>query len=187
MIMKKNSIIIILIAIIIGLLIYIIYDKNTINKSDVELKENLVEVIEKISLEYINIYLADDGHAYISPLNEEEIENLTISQKLKENLLALYERAFYFDVYVGNYKIKGFRIKLDNDIEKIRKVIIDNKICIVFIKKNHTIGLFNYDKYYNQLNVHVIDNYNNLKNVSEINNQEIIYLDGRKENIKNVI
>lgn len=179
--MKKNSLTVILIVIIILLVSYIIYDKLNVNKNITNLKEDEVKIIDEIELDYVHMYLSNEGYAYIVPLNEEEINDLEDGKNLKERLTTLYERAFYFDVYVNNYKIKGFRIKLDSDITKIRKIEINDIIYVAFIKENNTIGLFNYEDYYNLLNTEVIDNFNNLKNILDIEENTIIYLDGSKK------
>ena len=58
------------------------------------------------------------------------------------------------------------------------------KLQIIFIKENNTIGLLNYEEYYDLLNTKVIDNYNNISNVLDIDNNKIIYLDGSSEYFK---
>lgn len=183
--MKKNSLTIILVIIIFILIGYILYDKFQDDSSrSNNLEDNKVSIIDKINLDYTNIYLANDGYAYISPLSSEEIEKLEVGSSLKERLSTLYERAFYFDIYINNYKLKGFKVKLDSDIKKISKVIIKDNIYIVFIKENSTLGLFNYQEYYDLLYTKVIDNYNEYQNVKDIKDNKIIYLDGNKEDFK---
>lgn len=180
--MKKNSLTIILIIIIVLLLGYIIYDKFVPNKeANNNFEKKQITITDSISLDYVDIYLTNDGYAYLVPLKEEKINNLNVGNNLKERLETLYNRAFYFDVYVNNYKIKGFRVQLDNDILKIRKVILNDIIYIVFIKENNTIGIFNYDDYINMLNTQVSDNFNNIKNVLDIVDNKIVYLDGSKK------
>lgn len=178
--MKKNSLIVVLIIVIVLLIGYIIYDKYNENSID-DNEEEQITLVDKLDLNYVDIYLTSDGIAYLKPLNIEEIDRLGINDNLKERLNTLYERAFYFDIYIDNYKLKGFKIKLDSDIEKIRKIEIDNNYYVVFIKENNTIGLFNYLEYYDLLYTKVEDNYNNLKNVLDIKNNKIIYLDGSSE------
>ena len=55
---------------------------------------------------------------------------------------------------------------------------------IIFLKDNNTIGLFNTEEYYDLLYTEVTDNYHNLKNVLDIKDNKIIYLDGSKEDFK---
>lgn len=185
--MKINKLTIILIIIIILLLGYIIYDKVTIvnNNSNNKIKDidNTVKIIDSIKLDYVTIYLASDGVAYLVPITDEEIKELNIGERLAERLNTLYGRIFYYDIYVDNSKIKGFRVKLDNDITSIKKIDTHENTYIFFIKENYTVGVFNYADYYNKLDTTAIDNYNNLKNVSDILDNKIIYLDGSSEKI----
>ena len=180
--MKKNSVIIILIIIIFCLTSYIIFDKTKDNK--INNKEDKIVLVDKIELDYVDIYLTSDGIAYLKVLNNEEINNLNVNNNLKDRLKTLYDRAFYFDIYVDNYKLKGFKVKLDSDIEKIRKIKIDENYYVAFIKENNTIGLFNYLEYYDLLYTKVEDYYNNLNNVLDIEDNKIIYLDGSSEIFK---
>lgn len=183
--MKKNSLIVVLIIIIVLLISYIVYDKlNNISKENNNLINEVITILDTIDLDYVKVYLASDGSAYIIPLNNEEINKLEVNNNLKDRLKTLYDRAFYFDVYVDNYKIKGFRVKLDKDITKIRKLEIDNNFYIVFIKENNTIGLFNNLEYIDLLYTNVIDNYNDYQNVLDIKDNKIEYLDGFIENFK---
>jgi len=182
--MKKNSVIIILVLIIFILLSYIVYDKfieidNVSKKEDDE-----ITLIDSIKLPYVDIYLTSDGLAYLEPLNKEKINNLDGGNNLKSRLTTLYDRAFYFDIYIDNNKLKAFKIKLDDDIIKIRKIELEDNIYIIFIKENNTIGVFNYDEYYNLLYTSVIDNYDNLKNIKDVKNNKFIYLDGSSEEFK---
>lgn len=183
--MKKNSLTIVLVIIIFILIGYILHDKLQDNSSlNNDLEDNKVAIIDKINLDYTNIYLANDGYAYISPLSSEEIEKLEVGSSLKERLNTLYERAFYFDIYINNYKLKGFKVKLDSDIKKIRKILIEDNPYIVFIKENNTLGLFNYEDYYDLLYTKVKDNYNKYQNVKDIKDNKIFFLDGNKEDFK---
>lgn len=184
--MKKNRLIIILITIIVLLLGYIIYDKAIENKpvKNNGLLEENITIIDSISLPYVNIFLTNEGLSYIVPLNKEEISNLDAGNNLKDRLETLYERTFYYDIYINNNKLKGYRVKLDKDITKLRKIVIDDITYIVFIKENNTIGLFNYDDYYNLLKTNVIDNFGRYKNIKDIINNKVIYLDGSKEDFK---
>ena len=177
--MKINKLTIILIIIIILLSAYIVYDKLAQTKlgSENTTNEN-VTLKETISLDYVNIYLLSNGDSYIAPINEEEIAVLDIKDKLKERLNTLYTRAFYFDVYINNYKLKGFKVKLDSNITNIEKIEINNYVYVVFVKENNTIGVFDYLNYYDLLDTQVIDNYQDLKNVSDIKKNKIIFLDG---------
>lgn len=182
--MKINKLTIILIIIIILLLGYIGYDKlikNNTNKEDYQNEK--LELVDEINLEYLNIYLTSDGISYISPINKEKIESINGGENLKQRLNTLYERAFYYDIFIDNFRLKGFKINLDNKIKSIRKIEQDDNIYILFIKENNTIGLFNYDEYYNFMNTEVYDNYKNIENVLDIKDNKIIYLDGSKESI----
>lgn len=183
--MKKNSLIFVLVVIILILVGYIIFDKIAIvtNNEKIE-EEETITLIDSISLSYVDIYLTSDGNAYIVPLTSEEIETLSGGNNLKERLSTLYERAFYYDIYITNNKLKGFKVNVDDDVTKIRKVEIEEYIYIIFIKENHTIGLFNYDEYYNLLYTNVSDNYNDYKNIQDIKDNKIIYLDGSKDNFE---
>lgn len=180
--MKKNSLIIILILIIIGLIGYIIFDKYQNDEDNIQ--EEIITLVDNINLDYVDIYLTSDGIAYIKPINNEEINNLKVNNNLKDRLNTLYDRAFYFDIYINNNKLKGFKVKLDSDIVKIKKVIIDDLTYIAFIKENNTLGLFNYGEYYDLLYTNVIDNYNSYQNIKDIKDNKIIYLDGSEEELK---
>lgn len=162
---------------------YIIYDKfkENDNKNEYNIEDEKITLVDNISLDYVDIYLTSDGISYIAPINEEKINNLKIGDNLKERLNTLYTRAFYYDIFINNYKLKGFIVKLDSKIQKIKKVELEENIYIIFIKENGTVGLFNYDEYYNLLYTKVEDNYKNLKNVLDIKENKIIYLDGSKE------
>ncbi len=176
--MKQNRVIILLIAIIMLLTSYIIYDKffnNNITNVDI----HTINVIDEIKLDYVSVYLTDDGISYLVPIKDID----TDKSNLKERLNTLYNRAFYYDIYVNNEKIKGFKVELDSKIEKIQKIEINDLYYVIFIKDNHTIGVFDYDSYYNLLDTEVKDNYNDYKNVSKIENNKIYYLDGKKEEI----
>ena len=184
--MKINKLNIVLIIVIIFLVGYIIYDKFMINNESVNLKEEEITLKEELNLEYVNIYLLSDGSSYISPINEEEIKNIDGGKNLKERLTTLYNRAFYYDIYINNYKLKGFLVNINEKIESIRKIEIDDYIYIVFIKEDNTIGLFDYDKYYNFLYTDVTDNYKNLENILAIEDNKIIYLDGSSSNLVDI-
>ena len=178
--MKTNKLTIILLIIIFLLLSFIIYDKflkKEINKKE----EQEITLKDTINLDYVNIYLLSDGISYIAPLNKEEIENLKIDKNLADRLNTLYERSFYYDIYLNNTKLRGFRIKLDSNIKEMKKIVVNDLTYIVFLKENNTVGLFNYEDYYDLLYTDVLDNYNNLKNVQDIKDNKVIYLDGSKE------
>lgn len=181
--MKKNSLIIALIIIIFILLSYIIFDKIKF-KEDNNIIVNEVKIIDNISLDYVSVYLTDDGNSYIVPINKEEIKMLSGGDNLKERLTTLYDRAFYYDIYINNNKLKGFKVNVTSDITKIKKVTVDDFVYIVFLKEDNTIGLFNYDEYYNLLYTNVMDNYNNYKNIKDIKDNYLINLDGSKEKLK---
>lgn len=175
--MKTNKVTVILLIVIVFLVSYIVYDKLSDNKK-VSNKEEEVTLKEKIELEYMSVYLLSDGSSYIIPLKEEEIDNLSVNNNLKDRLRTIYLRAFYYDIYVDNYKIKGFKVTLDNEIRDIYKIVIDNNSYIIFVKEDNTIGLLDYMDYYDNLNTEVLDNYKNIKDVLEIKNNKLIYLDG---------
>lgn len=175
--MKTNKVTIILLIVIVFLVSYIVYDKLSDNK-EVSNEEEEVTLKEKIELEYMSVYLLSDGSSYIIPLKEEEIDNLSVNNNLKDRLKTIYLRAFYYDIYVDNYKIKGFKVTLDNEIRDIYKIVIDNNSYIIFVKEDNTIGLLDYMDYYDNLNTEVLDNYKNIKDVLEIKNNKLIYLDG---------
>ena len=186
--MKKNSVIIILILIIVGLISFIVYDKvikNKINYHD-ELEE-ATKLVDYINLDYLDIYLFSDGTSYLAPLNKERINNLNAGNNLKDRLTTLYDRSFYYDLFIDGKKLRGFRIKLDEKIEKIRKIEEDNNTYIIFIKENNTIGFFDYLEYCDNLFTDVLDNYQNVKNVKDVEDNKIVYLDGSKEEIKGII
>lgn len=183
--MKVNKLTFILIIIILCLVFYIIYDKLN-NNNHIKGNENENEEVtlkETINLDYVNIYLLSNGISYIAPLNEEEINNLKVNNNLKDRLNTLYLRAFYQDIYVNNYKQKVFKVNLDDEIKSIKRVDAENNIFIIFIKENNTIGVFNYLEYYDYLITDVIDNYKNIKNVIDIKDNKLIYLDGSEKEL----
>ena len=171
-----------LILIIFGLIGYIIYDKVSILEIKEEVEE--VKIVDNIQLEYINVYLTNEGNSYIVPINKEQIELLDGGKNLKERLTTLYNRAFYYDIYINNNKLKGFKVNVNDDITKIEKFIIDDYIYVVFLKEDNTIGLFNYDEYYNLLYTNISDNYNNYKNIKDLKDNNLIFLDGSSEKLK---
>jgi len=180
--MKINKLSILLFIIIIVLASYIIFDK--FNKKENNTYENEIKIVDSITLPYVNIYLLGNGISYLQVKNYNEIDNLHLSKNLKDRLNTLYDRAFYYDIYIDGKKIKGYKIELDSEITNIKKIELDNVIYIIFIKDNNTIGLFNYDEYYNLLYTNVIDNYNNYKNISDVIDNKVIYLDGSSEYLK---
>ncbi len=182
--MKINKLTILLIIIIVILLGYIAYDKLYIpSKNKKVIQEDYVEVLDTINLEYASIYLTSDGLSYISPISSEEIEKLKVNNNLKDRLNNLYIRALYYDIFINNYKLKGYRVKLDDKINKIVKIVTDTNTYVIFLKDNNTIGVFDYLEYYDLLNTKVEDNYQNIKDVKDIKNNKIIYLDGSSETI----
>lgn len=159
--MKINKLTIILSCIIVILIGYIIFLHSKNNEvNDNKEFENANEIIEVINLDYLSIYLTKEGIVYLVPIDLDEISKLNVSKTRANNLTTLYNRAFIYNVYVNGKNLKGFRIKLDDEIIDMKN--IDNKY-VSFIKKNHTIGLFDYEKYYNELITSVIDNYNDEK------------------------
>lgn len=171
--MKKNSIIIILFLIILGLLIYILVNKNENKENDRELVVNL---IDKIELEYLSVYLYSDGQVYLVPISKEKILELKDGNNLKERLRELYNNAEYSDFL----KKKIYKLEINGNVEKIRKIELENNIYIIFIKDNHKLSIFNYENYYDLLSLKV-EEYDNYKDVLDIVNDEIIYLDNEKE------
>ena len=171
--MKTNKLTIILILIIVLLLGYIGYDK--LLKRNIPIKDEnneKLEIVDTIKLDYLTCYLTSDGISYIKPINKEEIENIEGGNNLKQRLKTLYERSFYYDIFIDGYKLKGFKIELDSKITGIRKVMQNDNVYIIFLKENNTIGLFNYD------------DYNDLNNILDIKDNMITYLDGSKEEFK---
>ena len=183
--MKQNKLTIILIVIIILLVGFIIYERIP-QKEEIELDENTEEIklVSQINLDYLDIYLTSDGLAYLVPLKKEEINELNVGKNLKDRLNILYDKGFFLDVYVDNYQIKGFKVSLDDKITKMNKIELYDNSYIVFLKENHTLGMFDYQKYLDDLNTLVVDNYNDYKNISDIKENDVIYLDGAKEKIK---
>lgn len=173
--MKINKLTIILLIIIIVLVSYIVYDKLKVNNKEIDNEE--VTLKDKIELDYVKVYLLSDGSSYIIPINEEEIDNLSVNNNLKDRLKTLYLRSFYYNIYIDNYQLKGFKVNISN-IKSINLITSENNKYIVFIKENNTIGLFNYMEYYDNLDTNVLDNYLNIKDVLEIKNNKLIYLDG---------
>ncbi len=181
--MKTNKLTIVLVIIICILIGYIIFD-HFYKEKNLSKEEEEVKLTEEINLDYANIYLLSDGLAYLEPYNKERIGSLSVDKNLKDRLNTLYERSFYYDIYLNGYKLRAFRIKLDDKIKSIKKINLDDEEYIIFLKDNNTIGLFNTEEYYDLLYTDVIDNYHNLKNVLDIKDNKIIYLDGSKEEFK---
>ncbi len=181
--MKINKLSIILMVIILLLGSYIIYIKF-ISKEDENNNQEEVTLKEQINLDYLSIYLTSDGYSYLVPINKNEIDELKLNKNLKERLNTLYERGFYYDVYLDNKQLKGFRIKLDDDIRDIKKLLINDNVYIAFLKENNTFGLLSYDEYYNLLYTSVTDNFQDLKNVKDIDNSTIIFMDNSTDELK---
>lgn len=182
--MKINKLTIILIVIIIGLVSFIVFDEFKENKNYQNNKEDKVIIKDTINLDYLTVYLLSDGSSYIAPISEEKIEELNVSKNLKDRLSTLYLRAFYQDIYINNYKLKAFKVNLDDEIRSISKIELEDNTYVAFIKENNTIGIFNYMEYYDLLYTDVIDNYDNLKDVLNIEDNKIIYLDGSIKEFK---
>lgn len=158
--MKINKLAIILLIIIILLVGYIIYDKIDLSKNidtNIELK-----IQETIHLDYLDIYLMNDGITYLVPLNKEEVVKLNIDEKLKNNLITLYDRSFYYDIYIDNEQLRGYMLKLNYKVIKLEKIIKDNNIYVIFYQENNKKGIFNYQDYLENLNKKVVDDYLNL-------------------------
>lgn len=158
--MKINKLTIILLIIIILLVGYIIYDKIDLSKNidtNIELK-----IQETIHLDYLDIYLMNDGITYLVPLNKEEVVKLNIDEKLKNNLITLYDRSFYYDIYIDNEQLRGYMLKLNYKVIKLEKIIKDNNIYVIFYQENNKKGIFNYQDYLENLNKKVVDDYLNL-------------------------
>jgi len=75
-------------------------------------------------------------------------------------------------------------VNLDDEIRSISKIELEDNTYVAFIKENNTIGIFNYMEYYDLLYTDVIDNYDNLKDVLNIEDNKIIYLDGSIKEFK---
>ena len=182
--MKANKLTVILIMIIIILLGIIILERIDFKGKDTINEDDSIVIVDNIKLPYVTIYLDSNGDAYLVPLSENEIEKINGGTNLKERLTTLYNRAFYYDIYVNNYKIKGFRVQLDSNIKKISKIDTSDNTYIIFLKENNTIGIFNYSEYHNLLYTKVIDNYLDLKDILDIIDNKIVYLDGSKSELK---
>ena len=178
--MKTNKLTIILLIIIFILGSFIVYDKVIKKELDTK-KEAEITLKDTIKFDYVTIYLLSDGIAYLTPLNKEEVKNLKLDKNLTDRLNTLYDRSFYYDIYLNNQKLRAFRIKLDSNIIKMKQIEAGNLTYIVFLKENNTVGLFSYEDYIDLLYTDAVDNYNNLKNVADVKDNEVIYLDGSKE------
>ena len=178
--MKTNKLTIILLIIIFILLSFIVYDK-VIKKELNSKKEEEITLKDTINLDYVTMYLLSDGTAYLTPLNKEEVKDLNLDKNLTDRLNTLYDRSFYYDIYLNNQKLRAFRIKLDSNIKEMKQLEVDNLTYIVFLKENNTVGLFSYEDYIDLLYTDAIDNYNDFKNVADIKDNKVIYLDGSKE------
>ncbi len=184
--MKINKLTIFLVIIILLLGGYIIYDKcqDDVN-IDTDKNDDLkVAIIENIHLDYLDIYLTNEGIGYLVPIKLEDIEKLDEHDNLKDRLTTLYNRSFYYDIYVNGYKIKGFKVELDCEIKKIRLLKKDDLEYVVFIKENGQIALFSYLDYYDLLKTKVMDNYLNLQNIVDVKDNKLVYEDGHKEELK---
>ncbi len=180
--MKKSKLTILLIIIIIGLIVYILYDKGIIfnnTKDIISIQNNLIDEIE---LDYMSVELYSDGNSYIKVLSKEEINNLDLNSSLKERLIKLYDKALLLEPQV-DFQLKGYKIKVDDKISKIRKYETEDNIYIIFIKENGYFGVLNYTDYYDLLSTEVLDNYKNIKNVVDLKDGKIYYQDGSNEYI----
>ncbi len=180
--MKINKLSIILIIIIILLVAFICYDKFIYKEDTKDNESESTIVTDYINLDYVSIILTNEGYSYLMPITE--LNTLDVDATLKNNLETLAKRAFMYDIYVNGSKLKGFRIKLSKGITKIRKLENDNGTYIIFIKEDNTIGLFNVDDYYNNLKTSAIDNYNGYENVVDIQDNLVVYKNGRQEEFK---
>ncbi len=178
--MKTNKLTIILLIIIFILLSFIVYDKVLKKELDTK-KEAEITLKDTINLDYATMYLLSDGTAYLTPLNKEEVKDLNLDKNLTDRLNTLYDRSFYYDIYLNNQKLRAFRIKLDSNIKEMKQLEVDNLTYIIYLKENNTVGLFNYEDYIDLLYTDAVDNYNDLKNVADIKDNKVIYLDGSKE------
>ena len=115
--MKTNKLTIILLIIIFILLSFIVYDK-VIKKELNSKKEEEITLKDTINLDYATMYLLSDGTAYLTPLNKEEVKDLNLDKNLTDRLNTLYDRSFYYDIYLNNQKLRAFRIKLDSNIKE---------------------------------------------------------------------
>ena len=175
--MKENKSTIIFIIIIILLSGYIVYTRYIKEDFNYHQSKMILKIDDEIKFDYLEFILLNNGECYLKPINIEEIDKLNLKDNLKERLTKLYEDAEYFDIYLNDNKLKGYKINIADKIKKITK-IDDN---VIILKENGTIALFNYDEYYNLMYIDVIDNYNNYQDVLDIKDKEIIYLDGSKK------
>ena len=178
--MKVNKLTIILIIIILILGGIIIYDRWP-KRYETKKNEETLTISDTIKLDYGTFYLMSDGKCYLKPITNEEIDNLNLTKNLSSRLKTLYERAFYQDIYVDNYLFKAFRMDLDYKVVKIKKIDTEYNTYIVFLKENNKIALFNYQDYYNTLEIKPIDNYQDINDVIDIQGNYLIFKDGSRE------
>ncbi len=147
---------------------------------------NNITIEDKISLEYVSIYLLSDGTSLIVPINKEAIEKLDVGNNLKDRLISLYNDATLLSI-TPNLEEKAYKVEVNSNIKKLYKVEVDNNVYIIFLKNDNTIGVFDYDSYYNLMYVFVKDNYNNLVDVLKIEDNYLYYIDNTKVELKDII
>ena len=162
---------------------YIIYDYFKDKPEEIK-KGDETKIIDKLNLEYLRVYLTNDKRCFLIPFNKEEISNLNTNKNLQDRLNLLYDRASYFKIYDDGYEIKGYEVKVDSKIKKVYAMEQDQNTYVIFLKENNKIAILDMEKYIDDLDTEVIDNYNDYKDVLEIKDNNLIYLDGSKEVIK---
>ena len=162
---------------------FIIYDHFKDKPEEIKKSEE-TKIVDKLNLEYLNVYLTNDNRCFLIPFNKEEINNLKTNKNLQDRLNLLYDKASYFKIYDNGYEIKGYEVKVDSKINKIYAFTKDNNTYVIFLKENNKIAILDTEKYIDDLDTEVIDNYNDYKDVLEIQDDNLIYLDGSNEVIK---
>ncbi len=175
--MKKDKTTIILIIIIILLASYLVYIKFIKDNYVYHTSSTIPKVVNKIKYDYLDIVLFDNNEAYLMPISKDKIKKLKLKDNLTNRLNTLYDNSNYYDIYIDDNKVKGYKVDNVINIYKIDDIII-------FIKKDNTISILNYEDYYNLMYTTLIDNYNDYKDVKSIKDNNIIYLDGSKEEFK---
>lgn len=185
--MKDKRLLITLLIVILLFIAYFLGSRYYKEVSDYKSSpKNNILIEDKINLEYVSIYLLNDGTSLIVPINKEAINKLDIGNNLKDRLVSLYNNATLENI-TSNEKEKIYKIKLSSGIKKLYKIEVDNNIYIVLLKEDNTIGLFDYDSYYNLMYTDVKDNYNNLTNVLKVEDNYLYYIDNTKVELKSII
>lgn len=190
--MKKKNIIKTILILILGFLVIGFVASNHLKEKEVlepptiPLTEELT-IKNSISLEYMDIIHLSNGASYLIPINTEKIDALDIGANFKDRLYKLYNDSKEFDIDIKDYKVRGYEVKLNDVIKNIYSIKKNDNSLIIFLKNDNTIGVFNYENYYNLMYTDVKDNYNNIENVLKIENNELYYLDGTKISVEKVL